>query len=138
MKTENFEHKLKQMTKPQINDLRHQDLLAEEITRAKDRSVLSWWWISVPVYIVAVLLMKTLFMPDTLITNLHELEKGQKFTALILFLIVPLLLIVLNSMTIRRIYFLSGSPKSIIFLKAVWYNVLVIIAALLIILLYLL
>lgn len=41
-----------------------------------------------------------------------------------------------NAFTIKRIHFLSGSPKSIRFLGTIWYNVLIIIFSLLILIIY--
>ena len=57
---QNFENKLIQMTKPEVSQLKHQDMLANEITKAKDKSVVSWWWLCIPLYIIATLIMKTI------------------------------------------------------------------------------
>jgi hypothetical protein len=137
METQNFENKLKEMEKPEIHNLKHEDILSRAIINAKDKSVVSWWWLSVPVFIILMLMMKSTFMPGTtLISNMHELESGQKFISVAFFLISPLLLIIINALTIRKIHFLSGSPKSLNFLEAVWFNILIIVVAALIVLIY--
>jgi len=137
METQNFENKLKEMEKPEILNLKHEDILSRAIINAKDKSVVSWWWLSVPVFIILMLMMKSTFMPGTtLISNMHELESGQKFISVAFFLISPLILIIINALTIRKIHFLSGSPKSLNFLEAVWFNILIIVVAALIVLIY--
>ena len=137
MEIQNFEKNLEQMTKPEISQLKHQDILANAITRAKDKSVLSWWWLSIPLYIIAALLMKSAFMPGTtLVSNIHELAGKERYTTVIFFIAVPVVLIVFNFFSIRKIHFLSGSPKTINFLLAVWFNVLVMILSFLVMLIY--
>ena len=137
METRKFENKLKEMEKPEIHNLKHEDILSRTIINAKDKSVVSWWWLSVPVFIILMLMMKSTFMPGTtLISNMHELKSGQKFISVAFFLISPLILIIINALTIRKIHFLSGSPKSLNFLEAVWFNILIIVVAALILLIY--
>jgi hypothetical protein len=138
MEKENFEKKLSDMTKPEIQGLKHEILLADAIINAKDKSVVSWWWLSVPAFVILMLMMKSIFMPGTtFISNIHEMESTQKYMSIIFFLISPLILIIINAFTIKRIHFLSGSPKSVNFLGTVWYNVLIIILSLLILIIYL-
>lgn len=137
METQNFEQKLKEMEKPEIHNLKHEDILARAIINAKDKSVVSWWWLSIPVFIVLMLMMKSTFMPGTtLISNMHELEHGQKFISYAFFLISPIVLIIINILTIRKIHFLSGSPRSFNFLEAIWFNILIIVVAALILIIY--
>ncbi len=137
MEKKNFEEKLIQMTKPQVSQLKHQDMLANAITKAKNKSVLSWWWLSIPLYIIAAFLMKIFFMPNTtLISNIHEFTSKEKYSSLVFFLVLPVVFIAINFISIRKIYFLSGSPKTINFLQAVWFNVLIIIASILILIIY--
>jgi hypothetical protein len=137
MEKKNFEKRLEEMEKPEIHGLKHETMLADAIINAKDKSVVSWWWLSVPVFIILMLMMKSTFMPGTtLISNMHELETSQKYIAFTFFLISPLILIIINAFTIRKIHFLSGSPKSINFLGTIWFNVLIIVFSLLIIIIY--
>ena len=65
MKNNSFEMKLAEMTKPEIPQLKHEDMLGNAISNAKDKSVVSLWWLSVPVFIVLMLLMKSVYMPGT-------------------------------------------------------------------------
>ncbi len=137
MKMKKFEEILSQMTKPEVSELKHKDMLANTITKAKDKSVLSWWWLSIPLYILATLLMKSFFMSSTtLMSNLSDLASKQKYSSILFFVALPITFILINFMSIKKIYFLSGSPKSINFLKVVWFNVLIIIASVLILIIY--
>lgn len=137
MEIQNFEGKLINMTKPEVSDLKHQEMLSDAITNSKDKSVLSWWWLSVPLYMLAALLMKCIYMPhSSLFSNLHNLTGSEKYASILFFLIVPIIFSVLNFISIRTIYFLSGSPKIVDFLLTVWHNVLIIVLSILILIIY--
>lgn len=137
MEKEDFEEKLMQMSKPEVNKLKHQDILAKAIANAKDKTVLSWWWLIIPLYVILMLFMKTLFMPDTtLISNIHDLTTRQKFVTYIFFLILPIFFIFFNITSIRKVYHLSGNPKSFIFLKSVWFNIMMILFSILILIVF--
>jgi hypothetical protein len=137
MEKESFEKKLKGMTKPEISHLKHEDMLAKAIINAKDKSVLSLWWLSIPVFIILMLLMKSVYMPGTdLITSIHELAGREKYISVVFFLISPLLLIIINAASIRKIYYLYGNPKSINFLQVVWFNIAIIALSIVILLVY--
>lgn len=134
---ENFEDKLTRMTKPEVTQLKHQNMLANSISKAKDGSVLSLWWLSIPLYIIAVLLMKTVFMPHTtLFSNLHNLTEKNKYSSLLVFLLFPLIFITINIISIRKTYFLLGSAWTVNFFKAVWANILVIICSIIVLIIY--
>ncbi|MFZ0283457.1 MAG: hypothetical protein WAL29_17525 [Bacteroidales bacterium] len=137
MEKEDFENKLVLMTKPEVNQLKHQDMLEKAIANAKDKTALSFWWLIIPLYVISTLLMKSLFMPDTnLISNLHDLTTRQKFVTYIFFLILPIFFILLNIISIRNVFRLSGNPKSIVFLKSVWLNILMILFSILILIVF--
>jgi hypothetical protein len=139
MKTENFEQKLMEMEKPEITELKHNDLLADAIMNAKGRVVVSWWWISIPMFIILMLLMKTSYNPGTtFLSGIHELKTTSSSVSLILFLISPVIIIVVNALTIRNIYLISGKPKSFNFSGEIWFCLLNIALALFIIIIYLL
>jgi hypothetical protein len=130
MKNDNFEMKLSEMTKPEIPQLKHEDMLGNAIANAKDKSVVSLWWLSVPAFIILMLMMKSVYMHGTtLVSNMKEMEQQNKFVSIIFFLISPLVLIIINAFSIRKIYFLSGSPKSASFLQSAWLNIIVIACA---------
>jgi hypothetical protein len=112
-------------------------MLEKAVTNAKDKSVLNWWWLSIPLYIIAGFIMKTSFVPGTtLIMNLHELAGREKYFCLLFFLVLPVFFIVINFISIRKIYIRSGSPRDINFLRSVWFNVLTILASLLVLIIY--
>ena len=137
MEMQNFEEKLAQMTKPEVTHLKHQDMLASAIIKAKDKSVISWWWLSIPLYLIATLLMKTIFMPQTTLRlNIHEFASRELYLSVLFFLMLPIVFIVINFISIRNIYFLLGSPKSINFLRIAWFNVLILIFSILILIIY--
>jgi len=137
MDTKNFEEKLSQMTKPAVNQLKHQEMLSNAVSNAKDRSVVSWWWLSIPLYLLAMLLMKSIYMPGTtLISNIHNLTKEQKIPSVILFLVLPVVFILINFFSIRKVFLLSGSSKSLNFLKTIWFNLIMILFSILILLIY--
>ena len=134
---ENFEEKLMKIIKPEISQLKHQDLLAKEIIEAKDKSVLNWWWLSIPLYVLLAFLMKSLYMPNTtFLTNKHDFSENQNLLSLLLFLFLPIIFIFVNILNIRKIYFLSGNPRTVSFLKAVWFNIIMIAASILILFIY--
>ncbi len=137
MEKDNFEMKLTEMTKPEIPHLRHEDMLADAIVNAKDKSVVSLWWLSVPAFIVLMLIMKSVYMPGTtLVSNMKEMELQNKFVSIVFFLVSPVVLIILNAFSIRKIYYLSGSPKSTTFLQTVWLNIMVIAFAVVVLIMY--
>jgi hypothetical protein len=137
MEKQNFEQKLTEMDKPEIHHLKHEDMLMRAIINARDKSVVSWWWLSIPAFIITMLLMKSVYAPGTtLISNIHDLSVNQKYIPIIFFLISPLVLIIVNLFSIRKIYYLSGSPKSMNFVQTVWFNILVIVASVVILIIY--
>lgn len=124
------------MTKPEINQLNHEDMLAKEMIKSKDRSVVSIWWLALPFYILSMLLMKAIFNPEGNFFNyLVELVFFQKYLAIVLFYIIPGILICVNGWSIWKIYILAGKPESLRFIKSVWLNVLIIFLALILLLL---
>jgi len=137
METQNFEEKLLKMTKPEVNQLKHQDMLADAITNAKDKSVVSWWWLSIPLFIIAMLTMKSVYMPHTtLISNIKELKSQQPVTSVIFFLIVPFCLIIFNAFSILKIWSLTGDHKDSNSVRAIWVNGLMIFFSIIILIFY--
>lgn len=137
MKNDNFEMKLTEMTKPEIPHLKHEDMLANAIINAKDESVVSLWWLSIPLFIIMMFLMKSFYVPgSSLVSGIRELAVKEKFISIIFFLISPVVLIIINAFSIRKIYHLSGSPRSANFLEIVWLNVLIIAVSALILIIY--
>jgi hypothetical protein len=138
MEKDIFEEKLIKMTKPEVNQLKHQDMLSNAIANAKNKTVLSWWWLIIPLYIISMLLMKSLFMPnETLGTGIRDLTAKQEYVAYTFFLVLPIIIIIINIISIRKIYYLSGNPGSFIFLRIVWSNFFMILLSILILAIYL-
>jgi hypothetical protein len=139
MENENFRKMMEEMEKPEISGLKHQDLIAKSVINARDKSVVSFWWLSIPLFIILMLLLKSVYMPGTtFISNIHALSSGDKYMSLIFFLITPVILIIINILTIRKTHFLSGNPEFLSFLQVIWSNVLIIVFSLLILIIYLL
>jgi hypothetical protein len=137
MEKDNFEMKLTEMTKPEIPPLKHRDMLGNAIVNAKDKSIVSLWWLSVPAFIILMLVMKGIYMPGTsLVSNMTGMEGRNKYTSLIFFLISPIVVIIFNALSIRKIHFLSGSPKSINFLETIWINILAILLSVIVLVIY--
>lgn len=133
METEHFENKLLQMKKPEVTHLEHEQILAEAIINAKDKFVLSLWWLSIPLYVIGAFIMKSLYMPQaTLFTSIHEFATRQRLLSILLFIVAPIVFIVLNFVSIRNTNKISGS------LKYTWLNFLVIICSILLLLIYIL
>ena len=139
MEKQNFEKKLEEMTKPEIQGLKHEDMLADAIINAKDKSVVSWWWLSLPAFynLNDADDKKYIICPaQLLISNMHELESTQKYMSLIFFLISPLVLIIINAFSIRKVYFLSGSPSQLTSWETIWFNIFIIALSVLILIIY--
>jgi hypothetical protein len=137
MEMENFENKLKQMTKPEVGQLKHQELLNKAIINARDKSALSWWWLVIPLFIILMFLMKSLYMPGTtLISGLNDFMARNKMLAYLFFIIVPVVLIMINTISIRKIYHLEGRPELTGLFKAVWLNIAIIGLCLLVLIIY--
>ena len=137
MEKDNFEMKLKEMTKPEMPHLKHEEMLSNAIVNAKDKSIVSLWWLSVPAFIIMMLIMKSVYMPGTtLVSNMSEMEIRNRYISIVFFLFSPIVIIIFNSLSIRKIFFLSGNPKSVNFLAAVWINVLAILLSAFILIIY--
>ena len=133
MSTENFEDILKNMEKPDVNDLKHAAMLPGMISKTKGRSVVSLWWLFIPLYVIATLLMKSFYVPGTSLTSLlHDFASSKTYTSVLLFYILPALLIIINIISIKQLYFLYGSLTKTGFLKIVWSQLIIIIISLLV------
>ncbi len=134
---EKFEEQLTRMTKPQMSNLKHQDMLEKAIINAKDKAALSWWWESIPLYIIAAFVMKTFFVRDTtLISNIHNMAVSNPYAAFLFFVVIPVMFIAINIRDIRKIYLFSGRPGIPGFIKTVWFNALIILTSIFILMIY--
>jgi len=107
------------------------------ISVLNDRSVLCLWWLSIPVYTIAVQYLKTRFLPySTFYYNMHDLINRERYATLFLFLILPVILIIINSISIRKIYILSNHLNYSRLFWSIATNILLIIISILVILVY--
>ncbi len=137
MTTEKFADVLSNMTKPEVNELKHEDDLSKVIMKAKARSAVSFWWLCIPLYIIAALIMKSYYAPNgSLIKILHEFTDSKGYTTILLFFILPVLLIVINLLTIKQLYFLYSGLTKAGFLKTIAVPILIIFLSLLVLLIY--
>ncbi|MBS1517726.1 MAG: hypothetical protein JSS91_06535 [Bacteroidetes bacterium] len=135
---DNFEEKLSSMSKPEVSELRHQEMISSALIKAKDRTALSFWWISIPLYLIAMLVMKTFYMPESAVTaGIRDFSQGNMFTAIVFFILAPAAVIIMNLLSIRKIYYVSGNPKPQKFLKTVIINLIMIILSVFVIIIFL-
>jgi len=134
---EKFEDILDQISKPEVSGLKHEDMLAKSITKVKDKSAVSLWWLSIPVYMVAAFTMKSFYTPHLSIASaLHELFDRKGYLAVLLFLILPIILIIINVINARQLFFLYGNRKRTAFLKLIYTEILIIFLSLVVLLIY--
>jgi hypothetical protein len=115
----NFENMLSNISGPEIKNLKHEDLLARAIMRNKHKTAVSFWWISIPLYVIAAFVMKSFFLPGaSFISNLHGLISKDGYTAILIFIVIPTALIVTNMISLINLYSLSGRQAVRKLLKA--------------------
>jgi len=115
---ERFEKTLTELSKPEVGELKHTDALASIIASIRDKSVTSAWWIVVPLYILATLMMKSFFVPGTTLrSSLQEFTEKNGLLANALFLVVPSVLTIANVVSIFNLYNSFGKRPKIEFLR---------------------
>ncbi len=134
---EKFEEILNDMSKPEIGGLKHEDMLAKGITRIKDTSTVSLWWVSIPVYLATAFAMKSFYTPHlSMAAAFHEMFGIKSYTGVPLFLVLPIILIIINLVNTRQLFFLYGNSKRLAFLKLIYTEILIIIVSLVVLLIY--
>ena len=133
----NFENMLNNISGPEIKSLRHEDLLARAIIRNKHKAAVSFWWLSIPIYIIAAFVMKSTFMPGTsFISILHGLISKDGYTVILIFIVIPAALIVTNMISLINLYRLSGKPAAIKLLQAEYINVIFTVILIILMIIY--
>ena len=128
--TSNFERKLSNMSKPDLPNLAHEGNQEKAVMSAKEKQVLSFWWLCIPVYIIAAMLMKTLYNPQASFhSGIHTANPN--YTGILLFVVLPVLVIVINLVSIKQLLFLSLK-------KQVWVNIGLVLVSILVLFIYLL
>ncbi|HEU5051826.1 MAG TPA: hypothetical protein VFT78_01870 [Hanamia sp.] len=138
MEMKSFEDELNVMTKPEISELKHQELMSKAVLSVKDKSVVSSWWLAIPLYVIGALLLKSFYTKHSLLSNIREMKENQPNLSLFIFLIVPVVFAVVNLFEIRKMNLFSGKLKGFSFLRIVWFNFLMIALSVFILFIYLL
>lgn len=99
---DDFEKMLTELPKPEVKELRHEDMLAADLIRAKDKAATGLWWLLVPLYVLTMLLVRTLYKKTSLAMELNAFYERSPLLALLLFIAAPLLLLVLYWRKQRR------------------------------------
>ena len=138
MEIKEFEDMITNMPKPELSHLRHQSLLLSALSKAKHKFTLSFWWIAIPLFVIAVTLMESLFFKGTrFYTVFSALQIRHDLAYHLLFLALPLTLIVLNIISLRNYYKIHLSPQKMNFLRFLWPNLSIIIFSILVLIVYL-
>jgi hypothetical protein len=96
----------------------------EEIMKAKDKMALSWWWSAIPVYIMLCFMMKVMFVPKTTFrAEITLFMQGNPLIGIVLFILLPVSCAAINFYAIRQVYFWSGRPKRLAWLRRVVFNI---------------
>jgi hypothetical protein len=131
---EDFEKILNEMSKPEIKNLKHQDLLAKNILSAKRKTALSWWWVCIPLYVLGAFIMKGFYRhSSSLSQNLSELTIKNKYMVYLFFIGLPFVAIIINAATIFKLSSISKGSM----LKNIIPNILIIILAVIVFVIYL-
>ncbi len=127
-----FEETLVAMPKPEVRELKHQEAFLHAITKIRDWNVVSLWWVLIPLYVLAMLVMHSLYMPISgFRSGLRELTGKGGIVVPVISIGVPALLLVVNALKIRTLYSLCGGRPSRTFVRAMIVPLLVIVLCLL-------
>lgn len=128
---DSFEESLEKMTKPGVDELNHERALSELIVDSGNRSVLAGWWLSIPLYLTAALVMKAMYVNNSgLIDNLHHL-KASSGLYWIYMLVIPLGVMIMNIRVLMVQCRASAAPSLPSLLGVHWYNALMILMSIL-------
>ncbi len=105
-----FEKKLQEISKPEIQELKHQQIIMERILAQNRKTALTWWWAFIPLYVMAAFIMKSWYIPaGGTLTYIKEFISGNPSLSFILFGGLPFLAMLVNMLGVKNIYFYSGS-----------------------------
>lgn len=106
----NFENILSEISKPEIGELKHQDMLADRMIRVKRKTAYTWWWILLPFYIIATLMLKSLYFGNYPPEHfLKQFLVRNNTISFLLFAGLPAITAVIHFLELRKINFYSGS-----------------------------
>lgn len=125
------------MSKPAMPDLKHQEALMDLITRGKRKTAVSFWWLAVPLFMMAMLLMQQIYRPQsTFRSSIRDFKDRNSVEAVFLLVIAPLILAIANGWQIARLDFLLR-PRGASRFTITWPQWLIIIISVAIIIVYL-
>jgi hypothetical protein len=137
MENNKLEERLEQMSKPRLPELKHSELLFTQIISNRERTVVSGWFLSIPLFIVAVLIMKArYFQGEGYLVYLQQFIIQQKLLSVLFFVAIPILILVFMVTGIRKVRYLAGKPRFADFLRLIWIQLLIGFVCLLIICMY--
>ncbi|MBS1543981.1 MAG: hypothetical protein JST14_10135 [Bacteroidetes bacterium] len=128
---DSFEDTLEKMPKPGVDELKHERVLTELIVSSRGPSVLAGWWLSIPLYLTAALVMKTMYVEGSgMMDNLHQL-KASSGIYWIYMLLIPLGVMIMNVRILVVQYRESAAPSLLSLLGVYWYNTIMILLSML-------
>ena len=110
---DDFEKMLVNLSKPEVKELSHQHVLADQIIQAKNKHALSFWWLLIPIYVIAMLAMKTFYVKTSLKEEINSFRTFHPLLAFSFFILGPIIFILFNSFLVRRT--LSGVVLTVLF-----------------------
>jgi hypothetical protein len=127
---EEFEKKLKTMIKPDVNEVQPPLALKLAILNAQRSATLGFWFIVIPCFFLACVIMKYYFHVGLGVIGIFEdavatLDHG-KYTfwmTPLLFVVLPLASIVLNALAIMHFAYQAKTKLLTISVKIKWLNV---------------
>ena len=99
---EDFEKMLSELSRPVVGELRHQEMLAEELIKQKAKQAVSFWWLLIPIFVLCMFVIKTFYRKTSLSLEIRAFHEKQPFLAAFLFIAIPILLVGFNSFKAKR------------------------------------
>lgn len=130
---ERIEDVLNQMSKPELDELQHEEILARTIVKGQAEARISFWWISIPIYFFLAFLMKSYYTPNLSVPDaLHEPFRTHPVIILLVFWWLPATLILICLLNARNAYFLFGNSRKPAFLRIISGEIIVILVSLIV------
>lgn len=127
-----FEKMLSKMSKPEVTELRHQAMLADQIIKTKHKAALSWWWLGIPVYILLAFIMKSFYAPgSSLKSSLAKFAETNGLLAWSSFVAFPTVLIIINGVSVYKLAIMNDGLRGGL-LKALIYNLAAIVLSIIV------
>ena len=137
MANQNIEEILNNMSKPEVQEMKHEEMLAKVVIKSKGKVALSFWWLCIPLYLIAAFAMKSFYVPgSTFSSTFHELTDTKSYTAIALFIVLPVALIIVNALSIKQLFYLYSSLTKSGFLETIAFELVIIILSVLMLIIY--